>query len=675
MEPVRLSVRRLRRPIWAFAVAGVARSSKIPYFRWQMRSKYIFGFGMLALLGMAWLGSCRESAAVQDPSAGYLNLGPEARYTGRQSCQPCHQEIYASYVETGMGKSLYRPHREDAIERFGPGEVVHDAFSGYSYQPLWQDGRFLIKEFRLEAGDTTYERTEEVDYIVGSGHQTRSYLLERAGRFYEAPITWYVSRQRWDMSPGYEDGQNTRFDRGVGEECMACHTGHIDFVEGSVNQFREVSLGIDCEKCHGPGSIHIELKEAGELIDVGREIDFSIVNPAKLETDLQFDVCKQCHLQGVNVLKPGRSVTDYRPGMALHEVYDIFIERYADTASFGIASHGERLVKSRCFVGSAGEMTCTTCHNPHKSISVTDPQVYQKQCQGCHGGGESIDCGASAEMQSMAGGDCVGCHMPRGGTSDIPHVTFTDHYIRVVRDSGRSIPSGAREFLELVCMTSESPSSDVRGKAYLLYFERMQASGEFLDIAVAELAGDSYLERATALLYQGQLSGALAASEQALAQDPGDPWRLFKKAEVLEALDRPLEALRLYEEAAAKRPDLVEAGLKAGVLTLRTATEPGAALAKARGYFGEGLAQKPFDKRLLANMGFVEMNSGNFSEAERLFRKALSYDPAYSLALENMVFLQLQLERRDKAAVFLEQLLKAHPDYPKRDMMLELVRG
>ena len=637
-----------------------------------MKSKYIFALGMSVLLVVAWLASCKETAATVDPPGQYLNLGPEAKYTGRQSCQPCHKSIYASYLETGMGKSLYQPRREDAIERFGPAEVVHDSYSGYSYQALWQGDRFLIYEFRLENGDTTYRRREQIDYIVGSGHQTRSYLMERSGRYYEMPITWYVSSQRWDLSPGYEDGFNSRFDRPVGEECMACHTGSIDFVEGTVNQFREVSLGIDCEKCHGPGSIHIERKEAGELIDVGKEIDFSIVNPDKLAMDLQFDVCKQCHLQGVNVLKPGKSVTDYRPGMALNAIYDIFIEQHSDTAAFGIASHGERLTQSRCFVASAGQMNCTTCHDPHKSISVTDPLVYRKQCQSCHGGEGEIDCGATPEMQAMAGGDCISCHMPKGGTSDIPHVTFTDHYIRVVKDS--TAPSTVREFLGLVCMTDSNPSADIRGRAYLLYFERVRQEASHLEKAVQNIGEGSHYEMATALLYDGKLQGALIAVEKALSEKPSDPWRLFKKAEILEALDRPREALGYYQQAYSNNPNLTEAGLKAGTLTLRTATEPQAALDGARRYFAECLEHKPFDKKLLANLGFVEMNSGNFKEAEKLFAKALSYDPNYLLALENMVLVQVQMNAKEVGKSYLDRLVKAYPEYGKRDMMLEMLQ-
>ncbi len=44
----------------------------------------------------------------------------------------------------------------------------------------------------------------EVAYAVGSGARSITYLVERDGRLFESPITWYTQKQQWDLSPGYE---------------------------------------------------------------------------------------------------------------------------------------------------------------------------------------------------------------------------------------------------------------------------------------------------------------------------------------------------------------------------------------------------------------------------------------------------------------------------------------
>ena len=49
---------------------------------------------------------------------------------------------------------------------------------------------------------------------------------------------------------------------------------------------------IGCERCHGPGELHVAHPE----IIGGR--DMTIVNPASLAPSLRDAVCEQCHLQG-----------------------------------------------------------------------------------------------------------------------------------------------------------------------------------------------------------------------------------------------------------------------------------------------------------------------------------------------------------------------------------------
>ncbi len=611
---------------------------------------YLSGFAILML--MAWFASCTGDFATIDPPDTYLNLGPEAQYVGMKSCQPCHKEIYQSYLQTGMGRSLYQPSRSEIIERFGPKEVIFDSHSGYYYHPYWSGNDLLILEFRLSpANDTTYKRIEKVNYIIGSGHQTRSYLIERNQHFYEIPITWYVKGQRWDLSPGYENGFNTRFDREIGEECMACHTGHIDFREGTTNQFREVSLGIGCEKCHGPGSIHKLLKEGGELIDVGRKIDYSIVNPANLPIGLQFDICQQCHLQGINVLKGNhKSVVDYRPGMALNQIYDIFIQKVADGEAFGIASHAERLRESQCFINSKDSLNCTTCHNPHKSISITGQKVYVEKCMNCHSVNGKTGCGLSEEMIAAENGNCVTCHMPKRGTSDIPHVLFSDHKIRIVKDDTVEALA-VREFVDLVCMTNQKVAPDVYGKAYLLHYERNDPKPEFLDRAAKEIAPTSHFERSKVFFYQGNLEAALDEIDQALTTDPNDPWRLYQKGEILEGMGNIRGAISFYERAYQTNTYLTPAGQKIGLLTLKqvhasnSGIDPASALAKAGQIFRECLIIKPFDKSLLTNLGFIEMNTGNYQIADSLFSAALAKDPFYEQARQNQKALREFLDQ------------------------------
>jgi len=593
--------------------------------------------------------------------SGYLNHSPDVKYVGMEACQPCHQSIYDSYIETGMGRSFYRPNVEEVIEEFGA--VVHDSFSNYYYYPYWKDSIFYVREFRLKGADTVYIREEKVDYIVGSGHQTRSYIMERNGYFYEFPITWYVSKGIWDLSPGYEGGQNSRFDREIGEECLACHTGHFSYMEGSKNRFQEVTLGIDCEQCHGPGEAHIAKIRGGDMTDVGAEIDYSIVNPKKLGVERQFDVCQQCHLQGINVLHGGRSVRDFRPGEALHSTFDVFIERQANAQAFGIASHAERLMESVCFIQTnakeAGSFTCTSCHDPHKSIQVTDSMVYIRQCMSCH---EEEGCSELEANRMAVGGNCIGCHMLKGGTSDIPHVSFHDHKIRVVRDE-KVDTEGIASYLKLVCGTSKDVENDAWGESFLLYYERNEKDRRYLSLADSLLDVDNVCNRGRLAYHQGKYGEAEELVKRCLGEDEEDIDVSFLLGEILEAKGEWGEAYEVYEGIYSHNSEIFEAGLKAVTTMLRAREGDRSVLVEARGRLEALMVMKPFDVRVLTNLGFVYMNERRFGEAKRFLNRALSYSPDNVKALENRIYIGLLEGDKKGAKASLDRLLEIMPDY------------
>jgi tetratricopeptide (TPR) repeat protein len=88
-----------------------------------------------------------------------------------------------------------------------------------------------------------------------------------------------------------------------------------------------------------------------------------------------------------------------------------------DEDKFELNSAGYRLLESRCYLGSAGKLTCTTCHPAH-SFSKT-PAEYRMVCRGCH-----------PAMHNGAPLDCPRCHMPKRQAQDAAQMMVTDHRIR-----------------------------------------------------------------------------------------------------------------------------------------------------------------------------------------------------------------------------------------------------
>ncbi len=230
-------------------------------------------------------------------------------------------------------------------------------------------------------------------------------------------------------------------------------------------------------------------------------------------------------------------------------------------------------------------------------------------------------------------GDCVSCHMPQGGTRDIPHVSFHDHKIRVVRESDTVDVAAVRDFLRLQLATRENTADSIWGQAWLLYYERHEPNPQYLQTAAQQLSqGPRYAQAQTAFL-QGDLAGASQALQQA---DANDPFVQYLKGEILSREGKHLEANQAYTQAYALQPASIEAGLKAATSLLLARQGDRSVLPQAAQKLEALKAEKPFDVRILTNLAFVYLNSGRVGEAKKLLEQALRYDPDYQPARQNL---------------------------------------
>jgi Flp pilus assembly protein TadD len=624
----------------------------------------------------------------------YRNLSDSARYVGIASCRQCHQSMYESFIQTGMGQSFAAATREKSAGRFGAHDQVYDAVRDFYYRPFWDKDTLKLSEFRLKGKDTVYKRVERIDYIIGSGQHTNSHMYLRNGYLFQAPITFYTQKKEWDLPPGFENGANPRFSRQIGLECMTCHNSYPRYVQGSENKYHEIPQGIDCERCHGPGSIHVKEKMAGKLVDITRETDYSIVNPAKLPVDLQFEICQRCHLQGNAVLKEGKSFYDFRPGMHLSEVMDVFVPRVKEKESeYIMASHVERLKMSPCFTATMEKvrqgtipvtdklkpykdaMTCVTCHNPHVSVKVTGKEVYNNACRKCHNGAGNRVCsrpGADKGTNEPLTGDCVSCHMKKSGTIDIPHVVTTDHYIRRPVDAKEL--KKVKDFLGLICVNNKKPGKTAIAKGFMQYYERFDEVPAALDSAAYYVSGASteeirksfenlvYLsflkkEYQQVVNYAIQASFRDSLSRHTKSWDNRDAWLSFRVGSSYYRLGQVDEALHYIDHAVRLSP-----------WNLEFRNEQGALLMILRRYdeaikvFSGILRENPDHAQALSNLGFTYLvSAGATDKAMECYNKALQADPDYEQGLLNKAGLLIYLKNYAEARRLLGHLLQKHP--------------
>ena len=120
----------------------------------------------------------------------YLNLHDSVDYVGMQACRECHFLNYKSYLRTGMGQSFDTATPMKSAAVIGDDSVLYDAHADLYIRPFWRNDSLMVTEYRLEEGKKVHERTEYVNFVVGSGQHTNSHIFLSGRYAYQAPFTY-----------------------------------------------------------------------------------------------------------------------------------------------------------------------------------------------------------------------------------------------------------------------------------------------------------------------------------------------------------------------------------------------------------------------------------------------------------------------------------------------------
>ncbi|MEE2788799.1 MAG: tetratricopeptide repeat protein [Myxococcota bacterium] len=578
------------------------------------------------------------------------------------ACADCHYEIVEGFSKTGMGRSLYRPGEQPIIEDFSNATVIHPIDKVQYRAYVDAEGRWWQEE-SLPGSD--YIKRVEVTHIIGSGNHTRSYLGEVEGNLVQMPLTWYSGKGIWDMSPGYQRKNHFRFDRPVRAICLFCHNDLTVAKRGTASAYAEpLANGMSCSRCHGDGRAHVQSRMAGKAPNPG-QADPTIFNPGRHSNERQLQVCQQCHLAGESrVLLEGQRWDAYDPSKPLGDYMAIYTYVHNDGADFGIASHGSRLAQSACFKKSDGKLACTQCHNPHKR----DVQLGQRTaCLTCH----TVDDCDDRHGRSATGGSCAKCHMHRGDTSDIPHVTFTDHFIRrkPSEDQNRTRKPTLDMVDALRGARTNHDAGDELVRDGIAHARRWRLDGQEkhrpVALKILPKALKARPNHATgwnelAMIYKalGQLRQAESAFSAAVKADPENPDFWLEMAEVYEHTGQFEPAEKWLRRLIKKQPDHRPAwGNLANLLFRQNKVD------EAEKAYIQAEKLGPTQGITASNRGYLELKRGRYDAAEKWFREALKRDGLNAMMHANLGTLAIARKQINDARQHFETALKRNPNF------------
>ena len=430
-----------------------------------------------------------------------------------------------------------------------------------------------------------------VDAVFGSGLRGLTPVSFAPGaRLRELRLSFSHARNGWIPTPGGEDDEDPLGNLDTAEEsasCIGCHTTALAWEDGGRFDPHRAVLGVSCERCHGSGLAHVEAQSDGG--DPG-----PIFHPGRVSPAEQVAFCGQCH----------RQPTDFEPRDILAR--DPLLARHA----------GASLMMSACFRESRPEstITCTECHDPHRP-EPAGPERTRAVCSRCHEDAPSLH----RQTPVAAEADCAACHLPT--ESEAFHGTpFTDHWIRL--PGTPPTPGSAAGRRELAWLEE-------------LYKRRMPeenppAKTARLRTGLAEL-----------LHIRGARSEAQVLLREALALGADYQTRL-KAGALLRDGGRTAEALTIFRDASAERPQTPHAFYELGDLLLDTGDYSGAVAPLAT-----AADLSPDSAGVHAALGAALLGADRPAEAVAAFRDALEIEPAMPAALGPLAGILAAHPRRD----------------------------
>jgi predicted CXXCH cytochrome family protein len=649
-------------------------------------------FFAAAVLLAAAVGSGR---ALGDAATAGVPAVADASLVGASACASCHAAVHDAWT-AGRHSKMLQPATSATVKGDFTQPPVTLSASRYAFRV--EGGRFFITESYL----TGKPQEHPIEYTLGS-RRIQHYLTTLAdGRMIILPPSWDVQRRQWfhNLEIVRPDEDPHTLVQQWNKSCVGCHVSgeEVNYTPTSASYAtRWVDFGTSCERCHGPGSAHVEqYTRSAASRPIAERL---IVRPTRLDAAASSTICAQCHSLRETIAPSFRAGADYydyfQPVLEYQPTGDRDPAYWADGRPRRFSNDAAGLWQSECF--RQGGATCTTCHRDvHTPDIEKNAQLAAADnalCTQCHRGiGERLTA-HTQHAASSAGSACVECHMPKAVVSI--KATMRDHTIsapapentvafgipNACTDCHRDKPAAwAVDAIAKGWPARRRPRLVARAEAFTGGRARSPAALDRL-IAMAEDTHEAPWARANAVGYLRGYTSAAASKALLAAAQSADPLvrstalaglpaaftaanKESLRAALLAGLDDPRRAVRLSALAA-----LVNAG--AG----RFDAGDESRFRRVSDEFAAKAALYPDNARIQNELGLVSVLGGNFDRAATALEVSLGLERDRPSTTFLLALARLGQGRNDDARALLNAVPRTDPYYAAAQERLKALRG
>ena len=205
------------------------------------------------------------------------------------------------------------------------------------------------------------------------------------------------------------------------DTCLKCHDedNKVPILPIFSTQHGQLSkgspmAGLQCESCHGPGAAHVKSAKSDQ--GVGAIINFGM--QVSTPVDEQNKQCLLCHNERARSHWVGSAHENNDVSCAgchqIHAVRDRVLvnDQQSDVCFSCHKTERAKIHKRSAHPIVSNEMTCSSCHNPHGSVTdgLLSKASINETCTSCH----AEKRGPVLWQHAPVDEDCTLCHEPHG---------------------------------------------------------------------------------------------------------------------------------------------------------------------------------------------------------------------------------------------------------------------